>query len=69
MHQPPKRSAVAQAVICGAIKIGDRRTAGSSLTTGGVTVLCPLARHSIRYLGNQPRKTWPNMTEKLLTET
>ena len=39
---------------------------GSSLTTG--TVLCPLARHFILCLFLvQPRKTCPDMTEKLLT--
>ena len=49
---------------------GDRRVAGSSRTTGGVTVLCSCARHFIRSLILvQHRKTHPDMTEKLLTGT
>ena len=42
----------------------------SSLTSGGVTVLCPWTRHFIRCLVLvQLRKTRPDMTEKLLTRT
>ena len=44
----------------------DRRVAGSSLT--GVTVLCPRARRIDPYLVMvQPRKTRPDITERLLT--
>ena len=44
---------------------GDRRVAGSSRTTGGVTVLCSWARHFIRCLILvQHRKTRLDMTEK-----
>ena len=32
---------LSESVICGGFKIGDRRAAGSSLTTGEVTLLCP----------------------------
>ena len=47
---------------------GDQRFASSSLTAGGVTVLCPSARHVVHcQLQLQPRKTCPDMTEKLLT--
>ena len=46
----------------------DRGVAGSSLM--GATALCPWARHINPCLVLvQPRKTCPEMTEKLLTET
>ena len=46
----------------------DRRFTSSSLTGG--TALCHLARHLILCLVVvQPRKTCPDMTEKLLTGT
>ena len=46
----------------------DRGAAGSSLT--GVTVLCPLAGHIYPCLVLvQPRKTRPNISEKLFTGT
>ena len=58
-------SAVAQLVEC---YTRNRRFAGSCLAPGGVTVLCHWARHFIHCLVLvQPRKTCPNMTEKLLT--
>ena len=44
----------------------DRRVGGKSLT--GCTVLCPRARHIIPCLVLvQPKKTCPNMPEKMLT--
>ena len=44
------------------------KVAGSSLT--GITVLCPLARHIYPCLVLvQPRKTRPDITEKMLTGT
>ena len=44
----------------------DREAAGSSLT--GLTVLCPSARHIYPCLVLvKPRKTRPDITEKLLT--
>ena len=51
---------------------GDQRVSSSRLTAGGVSVLCPQARHFILCLALvQHRKTGhcPNVTEKLLTET
>ena len=46
----------------------DRRATGSNLT--GVTALCPGARHIYPCLVLvQPRKTSPNITERLLTGT
>ena len=49
---------------------GDRRVASLRLTAGGVSVLCPLARYFICcFVLAQPRKTCPDMTEKLLTGT
>ena len=48
----------------------DQTFDSSRLTAGGVTVLCPLARHFIHCLVLvQPRKTCPDMTKKLLTGT
>ena len=49
-------------------KTGDQRVAGSSLIASGVAALCPRARHFIRCLV-QPRKSRPDITEKLLTGT
>ena len=44
----------------------DRRAAGSSLTS--VTAWCPLARHiNSSLVLVQPRKTHPDVTERLLT--
>ena len=46
---------------------GDRRVDSSSLTDGGVPVLCPWARHFIHcLLLVQPRKTGPNITETIV---
>ena len=49
---------------------GDLRVTNWDLTAGGVTMLCPPARHIIRCLVLvQPRNTCPKMTEKSLTRT
>ena len=46
----------------------DRGAAGSSFTAG--TALCPLARHFILCIELvQPRKTCPDITEKMFTGT
>ena len=46
----------------------DRRAAGSSLT--GVTAICPSARHvNPCFVLVQPRKTHPDISERLLTGT
>ena len=48
----------------------DHRVDGSSLNSNRLIVLCPCARHIISCLMLvQPRKTCPDMTEKLLTWT
>ena len=59
-------SAVAHAVV--ECLTQDRGVAGSSLA--GVTVLCPWARHIYPCIVLvQPRKTCPDIAEKLLTGT
>ena len=49
---------------------GDQRVASLSLISGGVTVLCFLEQDTICCLVLvQPRKTCPDITEKLFTGT
>ena len=46
-----------------ALEHGDLKVASSRLAVGGVTVLGHCARHFIRCVMVQPRKTRPDMTE------